>query len=98
VISHGGTAVTTAALAYGLPQVVLPRGADQRGNAALLVREGAAISVNRDQMQPGAVRRALADVLTLPAYPAAARRLRDAFLALPTAAEMLHFLTSPVAV
>ena len=78
VISHGGTAVTTAALAYGLPQVILPRGADQHGNAALLVREGVAIGVSRENVQPGAVRRAVADVLALPAYPAAARRLRDA--------------------
>jgi len=98
VISHGGTAVTTAALAYGLPQVVLPSDADQRANTALLVREGVAIGVNRDQLQPGAVRRALADVLALPAYPVAARRLRDAYLALPTAAAVLNALTSPVAV
>ena len=98
VISHGGTAVTTAALAYGLPQVILPRGADQRGNAALLVREGVAIGVSRENVQPGAVRRALADVLALPAYPAAAQRLRDAYLGMPTAAEALHTLTSPVAV
>ena len=98
VISHGGTAVTTAALAYALPQVILPRGADQRGNAALLVREGVAIGVGRENVQPGAVRRALADVLALPAYPAAAQRLRDAYLGMPTAAEALHTLTSPVAV
>jgi UDP:flavonoid glycosyltransferase YjiC (YdhE family) len=98
MISHGGTAITTAALAYGLPQVILPRGADQRGNAALLVREGVAIGVSRENVQPGAVRRALADVLALPAYPAAAQRLRDAFLSMPTAAEALHTLTSRVTV
>jgi UDP:flavonoid glycosyltransferase YjiC (YdhE family) len=98
VISHGGTAVTTAALAHGLAQVILPRSADQHGNAALLIREGAAIGVGRENVQPGAVRRALADVLALPAYPVAAQRLRDAFLSMPTAAEVLHTLTSPVAV
>ena len=98
VISHGGTAVATRSAGVRAAAGHPAAGADQRGNAALLVREGVAISVGRETVQPGAIRRALADVLALPAYPAAAQRLRDAYLGMPTAAEALHTLTSPVAV
>lgn len=97
VINHGSSTVTTAAVAYGLPQVILPRGADQRGNAATLVRAGAAIGVSPTQLQPGAVRRALADTLAIPGYANAARALRDRYLSTPTAGQALDALVARVA-
>ncbi|KJK33743.1 glycosyl transferase [Lentzea aerocolonigenes] len=43
VVHHGGSGTMLAALAAGVPQVVLPQGADQFGNATALVERGAAV-------------------------------------------------------
>ncbi|MGI5505449.1 glycosyltransferase [Lentzea sp. CA-135723] len=43
VVHHGGSGTMLAALAEGVPQVVLPQGADQTGNAHALVASGAAV-------------------------------------------------------
>ncbi|NKE58939.1 glycosyltransferase [Lentzea sp. PSKA42] len=43
VVHHGGSGTMLAALAEGVPQVVLPQGADQFGNASALVGAGAAV-------------------------------------------------------
>jgi MGT family glycosyltransferase len=42
VVHHGGSGTTLGALAAGLPQVVLPQGADQFANAEALCTVGAA--------------------------------------------------------
>ena len=42
VVHHGGSGTALAAMAAGLPQVVMPQGADQFQNAELLVTTGAA--------------------------------------------------------
>lgn len=43
VVHHGGSGTMLAALAEGVPQVVLPQGADQFGNATALVAAGAGV-------------------------------------------------------
>lgn len=43
VVHHGGSGTMLGALAHGLPQVVLPQGADQFANADALVSAGAAV-------------------------------------------------------
>ncbi|MCP2250922.1 glycosyltransferase [Lentzea aerocolonigenes] len=43
VVHHGGSGTMLAALAEGVPQVVLPQGADQFANADALVTAGAAV-------------------------------------------------------
>lgn len=43
VVHHGGSGTMLTALAEGVPQVVLPRGADQFSNAKALVEVGAAV-------------------------------------------------------
>ncbi|MGW6932036.1 glycosyltransferase [Lentzea sp. NPDC054927] len=43
VVHHGGSGTMLGALAAGVPQVVLPQGADQFGNADALVSAGAAV-------------------------------------------------------
>ncbi|MET9232419.1 nucleotide disphospho-sugar-binding domain-containing protein [Lentzea sp. NPDC003310] len=42
-VHHGGSGTVLGALAAGVPQVVLPQGADQSGNADALVAAGAAL-------------------------------------------------------
>lgn len=48
VVHHGGTGTVIAALEHRLPQVVLPRGADQFWNADHLAVEGAGVTVLPD--------------------------------------------------
>ena len=46
VVHHGGSGTTLGALAAGVPQVVVPQGADQFANAAALSGVGAAVVVD----------------------------------------------------
>ncbi|MCR6487003.1 glycosyltransferase [Amycolatopsis sp. OK19-0408] len=63
VVHHGGTGTVLASLAAGLPQLVLPQGADQFANAATLEAFGAAKSL-------------VGDAIRIPAIESAARELR----------------------
>ncbi|MFD2474492.1 glycosyltransferase [Amycolatopsis silviterrae] len=45
VVHHGGSGTTLSALAVGVPQLVLPQGADQFANAEALRAAGAALSI-----------------------------------------------------
>jgi UDP:flavonoid glycosyltransferase YjiC (YdhE family) len=59
VLCHGGTGTTLAALAAGLPLVLVPQGADQFDNARACERAGAARILMPDQVTPAAVRNAV---------------------------------------
>jgi MGT family glycosyltransferase len=83
VVSHGGSGTVTAALAHGLPQVVVPMRADQPLNAARCEQLGAARALDPVRATPAEAREALDAVLTDPAYGSAAGRLRAEIEALP---------------
>jgi UDP:flavonoid glycosyltransferase YjiC (YdhE family) len=55
IVHHGGTGTVLSALECGLPQLVLPQGADQFANADILTSIGAARSLSADAQQPGAI-------------------------------------------
>lgn len=98
VISDGSTMIDLAAFRHGRPQVILPLTEPDRELAVRVARSGSAVVLNPDRVSPGAIRRGLADVLHLPGYAAAARQLREQFLALPTVHHVLDRLTAvPVA-
>ncbi len=62
VVSHGGAGTVLAALSAGVPQVVLPRGADQFAIAGRAVEAGVALQVEAEPAAiGGAVTRALDD-------------------------------------
>jgi UDP:flavonoid glycosyltransferase YjiC (YdhE family) len=64
VIHHGGAGTTLSALTFGVPQVVVPQGADQYLNAALVDRRGCAIQTEATPTKlRSAIRRALAGEL-----------------------------------
>ena len=92
VISPGSAEEILGALAYGIPQVCLPHTPDQRQNAAAVATSGAAIKVAPDPLLPGALRRAIADVLTVSAYARAARLHQASIAAMPTADGLLRHL------
>jgi UDP:flavonoid glycosyltransferase YjiC (YdhE family) len=93
VVSYGGTGAVLGAVTHGLPQVVVPLGDEPRQNAIILNKSGAGIAVPCHPLVPGALRRALADVLANPAFARTAQLHRAAIAAMPTAAEVVQQLT-----
>ncbi len=83
VVSHGGSGSVLGALAHGLPQVLIPMGADQPLNAARCEALGLAIVLDAIEATPASVRNAVSTVLGEPRYRIAAARLQAEFAALP---------------
>jgi UDP:flavonoid glycosyltransferase YjiC (YdhE family) len=55
VVSHGGAGIMLGALAHGLPQLILPQGADQFMNASACQSAGAALALTPDEFSAEAV-------------------------------------------
>ena len=55
VVHHGGSGTTLGALASGVPQVVLPQGADQFANADALDAAGVAVRLLPEEVNADAV-------------------------------------------
>jgi UDP:flavonoid glycosyltransferase YjiC (YdhE family) len=83
VVSHGGSGTVTDALAHGLPQVVIPMGADQQLNAARCEGLGVARVLDAITTTPEAAREAVSAVLTNTMYRSASERMRDEIAGLP---------------
>jgi UDP:flavonoid glycosyltransferase YjiC (YdhE family) len=83
VVSHGGSGSVIAALAHGLPSVLLPMGADQPLNAARCAELGVARVLDAVGATPADVRAAVSTVLADPSYRRAAARIRDEIAVLP---------------
>jgi len=83
VVSHGGSGSVLGALAHGLPQVLIPMGADQPLNARRVDALGLGRVLDPITATPGDVRDAVWSVLTEPAHRRAAARLRDEIATLP---------------
>jgi UDP:flavonoid glycosyltransferase YjiC (YdhE family) len=92
VVSHGGSGTVMGALAHGLPQVVIPMGADQPPNAARCEALGVARVLDPVTATPGAVREAVAAVLSDPAYRSAADVIKEEIAALPGPAQAVKLL------
>jgi UDP:flavonoid glycosyltransferase YjiC (YdhE family) len=81
------------ALAYGLPVVCLPRGADQFANAAQVARTGAGVTLLPDQVSVESIRDAARRILDETSYAVAARKLRSEIELLPDPAVVVEELT-----
>ncbi|WP_329053843.1 glycosyltransferase [Amycolatopsis sp. NBC_01488] len=66
VVHHGGTGTVLASLAAGLPQLILPQGADQFANAEHLEALGAAKSLTGEAIRIPAIETAARELLTDP--------------------------------
>jgi len=82
-VTNGGSGTLTAALAHGLPVVVVPIGADQPVNAARCAALGLGRVLAADELTPEVAREAVCEVLRDPAYRAAAEAMRAEIAALP---------------
>jgi UDP:flavonoid glycosyltransferase YjiC (YdhE family) len=95
VVCHAGTGTTLAALAAGLPLVLVPQGADQFDNARACERAGAARVLMSDQVTPATVRAAVQTVLRDDSSErTAARALAAEIGAMPAAPEIVTELMS----
>lgn len=92
VVSHTGSGTMLGALASGLPQVCLPRGADQFANADRVRSVGAGVRLLPDQVTPESLRAAVTSVLDDPAYRRAARAMQAEIARMPSAADVLDGL------
>ncbi|MDQ1381708.1 MAG: hypothetical protein QOJ71_2427 [Actinomycetota bacterium] len=83
VVSHGGSGSVVGALAHGLPQVVLPMGADQPLNAARIEALGVGRTLDARRATSEMVRSTVESLFAHPGYASAAQRVQSEIDALP---------------
>ncbi|MFI8364938.1 nucleotide disphospho-sugar-binding domain-containing protein [Streptomyces sp. NPDC085612] len=88
LVHHGGSGTLLTALQAGLPQLLLPQGADHFANADALTASGAALRSASDDVDSGLLTRLITDT----GLRGAAARLRAENAALPSPAETVPAL------
>ena len=97
VVHHGGHNTTLAAIAEGLPQVIIPLGADQPMNARRCAELGLGIPLWPAQRTPDAIATAAHDAMWHPRYRHAAARLSREMAGLPGPEHAVELLERLVA-
>jgi UDP:flavonoid glycosyltransferase YjiC (YdhE family) len=92
IVHHGGTGTVLSALEVGLPQLLLPQGADQFLNAEILAAAGAARALSTDAHQPGAIGEEVRELLGNAPERQAATRLRNEIAAMPSPGDVVPAL------
>ncbi|MGW3151057.1 glycosyltransferase [Streptomyces sp. NPDC001177] len=87
VVQHGGAGTTLATLAAGLPQLVLPQGADGPANGKAVAAAGAGEVVLAADQSPEAVTEATRRLLAEEGYRVSARKVAAEIAAMPDPAE-----------
>jgi hypothetical protein len=88
VVSHGGSGTFLATLAHGVPQLVLPQGADQFINASALEASGAGLALRSDDITVACIRDCAQRLLLSPEYRQQAASIADEISAMPSAEEV----------
>jgi len=92
-ITHGGAGSTLAALSFGIPLLVLPRGApSQRRLASRCAELGAALVLQPEEAHPGAIQEAVQALIEDEKFRASARYIRDSIRDQPTAPTVVPHL------
>jgi MGT family glycosyltransferase len=89
VVHHGGAGTMLGALSHGLPQLILPQGADQFFNAAMITEAHAGRALENDQQVPGAISAAVGALLADGPERPAAKRFADEIAAMPAPADVV---------
>jgi len=84
IVHHGGAGTMLQSAAHGIPQVILPQGADQFVNAGSVQAAGVGRGIRKDAMVPGAVGEAVAALLGDCPERAAAALLREEIAGMPS--------------
>lgn len=83
VVHHGGAGTMLTALAEGLPQLILPQGADHPFNAAAIERAGAGRALPNDAQTPEALEEAVGALLAEGPERLAAKRVAEEIATMP---------------
>lgn len=94
VVTHGGAGTTLGVLARGLPLVVVPQGADQFLQAAVVSATGTGIAVQPGPDVPETVAKAVVTLRTDPSYPESARTVAAQIATMPTPADVAAHLSA----
>ncbi|MFI8523291.1 glycosyltransferase [Promicromonospora sukumoe] len=94
VVTHGGAGTTLGVLSRGLPLVVVPQGADQFLQAAVVSASGTGIAVQPGPDVPETVAKAVVTLRTDPGYTEAARTVAAQIAAMPTPSDVAATLTA----
>ena len=92
IVHHGGTGTVLSALEVGLPQLLLPQGADQFFNAEILTTAGAGRALPNDAQQPGVIGEAVQALLDDAPERQVAARLCDEIAGMPSPADVVPSL------
>jgi UDP:flavonoid glycosyltransferase YjiC (YdhE family) len=92
VVHHGGSGTMLGALSNGLPQLILPQGADQFFNADAITKIKAGRGLRNEQQVPGAISAAVGDLLTDGPERLSAKRLAAEIAAMPAPADVVPIL------
>lgn len=92
VVSHAGSGSVIGALAFGVPLVLLPMGADQPLNADRCQALGLGRVLDPLTVSSDVIRAAVLDVLGAPSYREAATRIQNEIGPLPSAAESVTWI------
>jgi UDP:flavonoid glycosyltransferase YjiC (YdhE family) len=96
VVSHAGSGTFLAALSHGVPQLCLPQAADQFRNGAAVVASGAGLVLAPADATPAAITRAVGQLLTEPAFRAAALVVAEQISAMPSPDAVVRFIETDV--
>lgn len=96
VICHAGAGTVLGALAFGLPLLLLPMGADQFGNATAVAAAGAGLVLDPESATPEAIRSTLGRLLDTDSFRPAAQAVAESIAALPTADAVLAEVLSGI--
>lgn len=89
IVHHGGAGTALTALAHGVPQLVIPRLADQPANAAVIAARGAGLVCSPGEADAAAVKASLLRLLREPEYLRTAREVRAEIAAQPSPAALV---------
>jgi len=88
IVHHGGAGTTFGALAHGIPQVIVPQGADNYDNAAMCERAGMAVVLRPDEFSARSVAEGVSAVLRDPRFLQAALLTADEIATMADPAEV----------
>ena len=92
IVHHGGAGTTFGALAHGVPQVILPQGADNYEHAAMCEQAGTAITLRPAMLDAANLAAAVRRVVLDETDATSSRRCADEIAAMPDAAAVANTL------
>jgi UDP-glucoronosyl and UDP-glucosyl transferase len=94
VVHHGGAGTTFGALAHGVPQVILPQGADNYEHAAMCESAGTAITLRPEVLAAANLAAAVRRILDDGSYTKSSRTCAEEIAAMPDADSVAAALRS----